>query len=149
MFPLGVSHLTNTKLHNLQQKYIATVLNKMGFLHTYPQAIVFGPATHGEIGSIYLRIEHRIMIVTEIMRTLKTPEYGQDILRIFLIAFQHTLDRSLPLLEYLNQRAPQLKGHYYVYLRKFFSENMMQFEFSCVFCPELKHKNNIFSKDAA
>ena len=66
-FPLGVCHLTTTQLHNLQKKYIPVVLNKMGFSTTYAQAIVFGPTTHGGIGSIDLRIEQGIMIVTEIM----------------------------------------------------------------------------------
>ena len=66
-FPLGVCHLSHTQLHNLQKKYIPIVLNKMGFPGTYAQAIVFGPITHGGIGSIDLRIEQRIMIVTEIL----------------------------------------------------------------------------------
>ena len=51
-----------------------------GFSRTCAQAIVFGPTTHGGIGSIDLRIEQGIMIVTEIMRTLRTPGHGQDIL---------------------------------------------------------------------
>ena len=83
-FPLGLCHLTNTQLHNLQKKYIPTVLNKMGFPYTYPQAVVFGPATHGGIGSIDLQIEQGKMIETEIMRTLHTTGHGQDILCIFL-----------------------------------------------------------------
>ena len=99
-FPLGVNHLTSTQLYNLQKKYITIILNKMGFSRTYAQAIVFGPTTHGGIGSIDLRIEQGIMIVTEIMRTLRTPGHGQDILRIFLKTFQHVSGLSLPLLEY-------------------------------------------------
>ena len=58
VFPLGVSHLTNTQLHNLQKKYIPTVLNKMGVPRTYLQAVVFGPTTHEGIGSIDLQIEY-------------------------------------------------------------------------------------------
>ena len=75
-FPLGVSYLTNTQLHNLQKKYIPTVPNKMEFPYIYPQAVVFGPATHGGIGSINLQIEQGIMIITEIMRTLRIPGHG-------------------------------------------------------------------------
>ena len=56
-FPLGVCHLSNTQLHNLQKKYIPTVLNKMGFPGTYAQVIVFGPTTHRGLGSIDLKIE--------------------------------------------------------------------------------------------
>ena len=48
----------------------------MGFARTYAQAIVFGLTTHGGIGSIDLRIEQGIMIVTEIIRTLQTPGHG-------------------------------------------------------------------------
>ena len=75
-FPPGVSHLTNTQLHNLQKKYILTLMDKMGFSCTYPQAVVFGPTTHGRIGSIDLRIEQGIMIVTKIIRMLRTPGHG-------------------------------------------------------------------------
>ena len=84
VFPLGVSSLINTQLHNLQKKYFLTVLNKMGFPCTYPQAVMFGPATPGGIGSIDLQIDQGTMIINEIMTTLRTPGHGQDILQIFL-----------------------------------------------------------------
>ena len=74
----------------------------MGFPRTYPQTVVFCPATHGGIGSIDLRIEQGIMIVIEIMRTLRTSGHGQDILQIFLRTFQHTSGLSQPLLKYLD-----------------------------------------------
>ena len=75
-FPLGMCHLTTTQLHDLQKKYIPIVLNKMGFPPTYAQSIVFGPTIHGGICSINLRIEQGIMIVTEKIRTLRTPGHG-------------------------------------------------------------------------
>ena len=99
-FLLGVSHLTNTQLHNLQKKYIPTVLNKIGFPCTYPQAVVFGPATYGGIGSINLRIEQGIMIVTEEMRTMRIPGHDQNILRIAPRTYQHVSGLSQPVLEY-------------------------------------------------
>ena len=52
----------------------------MGFPRIYQHAVVFGPATCKGIGSIDLRIEQGIIIVTEIMRTLRIPGHGQDIL---------------------------------------------------------------------
>ena len=109
-FPLGVSHNTNTKLNNLQKKYILIVLNKMGFLQTCLHAVVFVPATHKEIGSIDLQIEQGIMIINEIMRTMLTPGQGQDILLIFLWTFQHASGLSKPLLEYPDQLASHLEG---------------------------------------
>ena len=121
----------------------------MGFPFTYPQAVVFGPATHGWIGSIDLRIEQRIMIITEIMRTLRTPGYGQDILRIFLRTFQHASGLSQPLLEFPDQRAPHLKGHYYVYLRKFLAEREMKMECACVTSHKLEQENDLLLIDAS
>ena len=121
----------------------------MGFPCTYLQAVVFGPVTHGGIESIDIRIEQGIMIVTEVMRTLRTPEHGQDILRIFLRTIQHASGLSQPLLKYPNLRAPHIKGYYYVYLRKFLSEHRMQMECAYVTRPELEHENGIFLMDAA
>ena len=101
-FPLGVYHLINTQLHNLQKKYIPTVLNKMGFPSTYAQAIVFGPTIHGGIGSIDLRIRirnndcHGNNVNIENARIW--AGYRQDILRIFLKTFQHASGLSQPLL---------------------------------------------------
>ena len=148
-FPLGVCHLTNIQLHNLQKKYIPTVLNKMGFPRIYAQATIFGPTIHGGIDSIDLRIEQGIMIVTEIMRTLRTPGHGQDILHIFLKTFQHASGLSQPLLEYPNQRAPHLKGHYYVYLRQFLAKHKMQLECASVKQPAIKRENDQFLMNAA
>ena len=121
----------------------------MGFPYTYPQAVVFGPATYGGIGSIDLRIEQGIMIVTEIMRTLRTPGYSQDILQTSLRTFQYASDLLQPLLEYPDQQAPHLKGHYYVYLRKFLTEHKMQLKCVCVTSPKLECENDIFLMDAA
>ena len=140
--------MSTTQLHDLQKKYIPIALNKMGFPRTYPQAIVFGPTTHGGIGSINLRIEQSIMSFTEIIRTLRTPGYGQDILRIFLRIFlrmfQHASGLSLPLLEYSEQRAPHLEGDYYVQLQKFVAEHKLQLECACVDRPKLERDHDLF-----
>ena len=79
VFPLGVNHLNNTKLYNLKKKYIPTVLNKWGcfLVHIYTQAMVFDPVTHGGLGGIDLHIEQGIMIVTEVMRTSRTPPWSE------------------------------------------------------------------------
>ena len=125
-YPLGVCHQTDSQLHNLQKKYIPVALNKLGFVHTYAQSIVFGPRFHGGIGTIDLTIEQGIMIIYEVMRTIRTPGQGQELLRIFLRKFQHTSDLSLLLLEYPVKRAPHLKGYYYLYLQNFLAEHGCQ-----------------------
>ena len=56
VFLLGISHLTNTQLRNLQKKYILIVLNKMEFPRTHPQAIIFGSSSHGGIVGIDFQI---------------------------------------------------------------------------------------------
>ena len=86
-YPLGVYHLMDTQLYDLQKKYIPIVLNKMGYVRTYAQTIVFGPSTHGSIGAIDLIIKQGIMIICKVMRTIITPGHGQEILRIFLKKF--------------------------------------------------------------
>ena len=47
------------------------------------------------------------------------------------------------------QRAPHLKGHYYVYLRKFLVKNKIQMEFSCVNSPKLEQVNGQFIMNEA
>ena len=84
------------------------------------------------------------MIVTEVMRTLRTSGHGQNILRIFLRMYQHASGLSKPLLEYPDLRAPHLEGHYYVYLRWFLAEHKMQLECVCVKRPELERENDNF-----
>ena len=88
------------------------------------------------------------MIVTEIMQMLRTSGHGQDILHIFLKTFQHASGFSLPLIEFPDQRAPYLDGHYYVYLRQFLAEHKMQLECACVDRPKLKREHDIFLMDA-
>ena len=65
--------MTDTQLHNLQKKYIPVVLNKMGFVRMYSQAIVLGPRIHGGIGIIDLTIEQGIMIICEVIQAMRTP----------------------------------------------------------------------------
>ena len=75
---------------------------------------------------------------------MRTPAHSQDILRIFLRTFQHALGLTKTLLEYPNQRVPHLKGHYYVYLRKFLAKHKIQIEFVCANSPKLEQANDQF-----
>ena len=121
----------------------------MVFPPTYSHPIVFSPTTHRGIGSISLRIEQEIIIINEIIRKIRTPEYGQDIFRIFLQTFQHALDLSKPLPEYPDQCASHLEGHCFAYLSEFLAENKMQMEFACVNFSKLERENNHFLMDEA
>lgn len=44
--------MDDMQLHNLHKKYSPAALNKMGLTRTHTQALVFGPQSHGGIGSI-------------------------------------------------------------------------------------------------
>ena len=70
--PLSYSSYQHSIAQNKKEVYPYGV-EKMRFPRIYLEAVVFGPATHGGIGSISLRIEQGIMIVTEVMRTTKIP----------------------------------------------------------------------------
>ena len=54
---------------------------------------------------------------------------------------------SLPLLEYPEQRAPNLEGHYYVHLRKFLAEHKLQIECACIDRPNLERDHDLFLMD--
>lgn len=47
-YPFGVCHMNDARLHNLQKAHIPVVLNKMGFLAMYTQAMVLGPQSYGK-----------------------------------------------------------------------------------------------------
>ena len=89
------------------------------------------------------------MIINEVMRTIQTPGHSQDILQIFLRTFQHASGLSKPLLEYPNERAPHLEGHYYVYLRKFLAKHNIQLEFACVQRPTIELEGDHLFMDRA
>ena len=121
----------------------------MGFVRTYAHSIVFGPRTHGGIRAIDLTTKQGIMIIYEVMRTIRTPGHGQELLRIFLRKFQHTSGLSLPLLEYPDKRAPHLEGYYYVYLRNFLTAHGCQLEFACIPTPVLEREQDLMIMDVA
>ena len=112
-----------------------------------------GPSSHGEISSINLTLEQGIMIIYEVLQTMQTigqgQGQGQDLLRMYLLMFQHASGLSLLLLEYVNQQSPHLEGHYYVYLQKFLAEHNCQLEFACVKYPQLERRDDWFIIDIA
>jgi hypothetical protein len=56
-YPLSMCQLSTHQLHNLQKKYIPTLLSKIGIIRTHAHALVFGPRSFGGIGYNDLRIE--------------------------------------------------------------------------------------------
>ena len=119
-YPLGMCHLSTHQLHDLQEKYIPTLMNKIGIVRTHAHVLVFGPRSYGGIGYNDLRTEQGLDAVQNLLRQLRTPGYGKQIATIFLQTFQNASGLSQPLLEYPSIRAPHLEGHYYyVDIRRF------------------------------
>jgi hypothetical protein len=56
-YPLSMCHLSQHQLHDLQKKYIPTLLNKSGIIRTHAHPLGFGPRSHGGIGCNNLRLE--------------------------------------------------------------------------------------------
>jgi hypothetical protein len=56
-YPFSMCHLSKHQLHDLQKKYIPTLMNKIGIGRTHVYALVFGPRSYGGIGCNDLRIE--------------------------------------------------------------------------------------------
>ncbi|OEU11118.1 hypothetical protein FRACYDRAFT_246229 [Fragilariopsis cylindrus CCMP1102] len=131
-YPLSMCHLSMSQLHELQKKYIPTLMNKIGIARTHAQVLVFGPRSYGGIGCNDLRIEQGLDAVQNLIRQLRTPGYGKQIGTIFLRTFQNASGLSKPLLQYPSVRAPHLEGHYYVHIRRFLAKHKASLEIECI-----------------
>ncbi|OEU19894.1 hypothetical protein FRACYDRAFT_235957 [Fragilariopsis cylindrus CCMP1102] len=131
-YPLSMCHLSQHQLHDLQKKYIPTLLNKISIARTHAHALVFGPRAYGGVGCNDLRIEQGLDAVQNLIRQLRTPGYGKQLAMIFLRTFQHASGLSKPLLEYPGIRAPHLEGHYYVHIRRFLAKHRASLEIECI-----------------
>jgi hypothetical protein len=131
-YPLSMCHLSQHQLHDLQKKYIPTLLNKISIARTHAHALVFGPRAYGGVGCNDLRIEQGLDSVQNLIRQLRTPGYGKQLATIFLRTFQNASGLSKPLLQYPGIRAPHLEGHYYVHIRRFLAKHRASLEIDCI-----------------
>jgi hypothetical protein len=131
-YPLSMCHLSQHQLHDLQKKYIPTLMNKIGLSRTHAHVLVFGPRAYGGIGCNDLRTEQGLDAVQNLMRQLRTPGYGQQLATIFLRTYQNASGLSLPLLQYPTIRSPYLEGHYYVHIRRFLAKHRARLEIECI-----------------
>jgi hypothetical protein len=131
-YPLSLCHLSQHQSHDLQKKYIPTLMNKIGLAKTHAHALVFGPRLYGGICCNDLRIEQRLDAVQNLIRQLRTPGYGKQITTIFLRTFQNASGLSQQLLQYPMIRAPHLEGHYYVHIRRFLAKHRASLEIDCI-----------------
>ncbi|OEU18182.1 hypothetical protein FRACYDRAFT_236453 [Fragilariopsis cylindrus CCMP1102] len=131
-YPLSMCHLSQTQLHDLQKKYIPTLMNKLRIARTHAHVLVFGPRSYGGIGCNDLRIEQGLDAIQNLIRQLRTPGYGKQVATIFLRTFQHASGLSKPLLQYPGIRAPHLEGHYYVHIRRFLAKHRASLEIECI-----------------
>ena len=75
-----------------------------------------------------LCIEAHIGGIENIIRTLRTPGQGQEIVKRFLVTFQIASGLSKPIFQYPKLRAPHLEGHFYKHLRIFLAQNNISFD---------------------
>jgi hypothetical protein len=131
-YPLSMCHLSQHQLHDLQKKYVPTLMNKIGLARTHAHVLVFGTRAYGGIGCNDLRIEQGLDAVQNLMRQLRTPGYGKQLATIFLRTYQNASGMSLPLLQYPTIRAPHLEGHYYVHIGRFLAKHSANLEIECI-----------------
>jgi hypothetical protein len=131
-YPLSMCHLNQHQLHDLQKKYIPTLMYKMGIARTHAHVLVFGPKPYGGIGCNDLRIEQGLDAIQNLIRQLRTPGYGKHLATIFLRTFQNASGMSLPLLQYPNIRVPHLEGHYYAHIRRLLAKHNASLEIDCI-----------------
>jgi hypothetical protein len=146
-YPLSMCHLSQHQLHELQKKYISTLMNKMGIVRTHAHALVFGPRSYGGIGCNDLRIEQELDAIQDLIRQLRTPGYGKQLATIFPRTFQNASGLSQPLLQYPDIRAPHLEGHYYVHIRRFLAQNRASLEIEYVPKPSYERQGDEYIMD--
>jgi hypothetical protein len=146
-YPLSMCHLSQHQLHDLQKKYIPTLLNKIGIIRTHAHSLVFGPRSHGGIGCNDLRLEQGLDSVQNLIRQMRTPGYGKQLATIFLRIFQNASGLSLPLLQYPEIRAPHLEGHYYAHIRRFLARNKASLEIECIPKPVQERQGDEYIMD--
>jgi hypothetical protein len=146
-YPLSMCHLSKHQLHDLQKKYIPTLMNKMGIARTHAHTLVFGPRSYGGIGCNDLRIEQGLDAIQNLIRQLRTPGYGKQLATIFLRTFQNASGLSLPLLQYPDIRAPHLEGHYYVHIRRFLAQTGSSLEIECIPKPTYERQGDEYIMD--
>ena len=147
-YPLSMCHLSNHQLHDLQKKYIPTLLNKIGLARTHAHALVFGPRAYGGIGCNDLRLEQGLDAIQNLIRQLRTPGYGKQLATIFLRTQQNASGMSKSLLQYPHIRAPHLEGHYYAHIRRFLAQHEGSLEIECIPTPTYERKGDVYIMDA-
>jgi hypothetical protein len=146
-YPLSMCHLSQHQLHDLQKKYIPTLLNKMKIVRTHAHVLVFGPRSYGGIGCNDLRLEQGLDATLNLIRQLRTPGYGKQLAIIFLRTFQHASGLSQPLLQYPSLRAPHLEGHYYTHIRRFLAKHNASLEIECTPTPSYERQGDQYIMD--
>jgi hypothetical protein len=146
-YPLSMCHLSQHQLHDLQKKYIPTLMNKIGIARTHAHVLVFGPRAYGGIGCNDLRIEQGLDAVENLTRQLRTPGYGSKLAIIFLRTFQNASGLSLSLLQYPTIRAPHLEGHYYTHIRRFLAKHKASLEIECIQKPTYERQGDEYIMD--
>ena len=147
-YPLSMCHLSPHQLHDLQKKYIPTLMNKIGIARTHAHALVFGPKSYGGIGCNDLRIEQGLDATQNLIRQLRTPGYGKQIATIFLRTQQNASGMSKSLLQYPKIRAPHLEGHYYAHIRRFLAQHNASLEIECIPKPTYERQGDEYIMDA-
>jgi hypothetical protein len=82
-----------------------------------------------------------------LIRQLRTPGYGKQLATIFLRTQQNASGLSQALLQYPEIRAPHLKGHYYVHIRRFPAKYNASLEIECIPTPTYERQGDEYIMD--
>jgi hypothetical protein len=76
-YPLSMCHLSKHQLHDLQKKYIPTLMSKIGLARTHTHVLVFCPKPYGGIGCNDLRIKQGLNAIQNLIRQLLNSRVWQ------------------------------------------------------------------------
>ena len=106
-------------LHQIMKKTDSVFANKMGFVKTFPRAVLYGPQTYGGRAMRDFTVEQTIDFVQMFMKHLRSNHSKcHEMSRIALEWAQHQVGTSKFLLTDVQSRLPHLEDPYIVQFRE-------------------------------
>jgi exonuclease III len=121
-YPLAVSRLSKTQLHQLQAPMTSLTLNRLGYPRSTSRTVVFGSRFFGGLEFASLATTQGAGKITLLLRHLRTPGDPRDFAMIVLDRLQYNAGVGYPILEYPKEAIPHLEGIWMPTVREYLAE---------------------------
>jgi hypothetical protein len=121
-YPLAVSRLSKTQLHQLQAPMTSLTLNQLGYPRSTSHTVVFGSRYFGGLKFASLATTQGAGKITLLLRHLCTPGDPHDFSMIVLDRIQYNANVGYPILEHPKKALPHLEGIWMPMVREYLAE---------------------------